>query len=935
MAFDPTKAVLEDEPVAPRSGFNPMSATAETAARDEEAELAREAGERLQIASRTKLRREQEAFRKANTQPGAIIDFSAELPASLRARASFEGDIDKRVDLLNRLDSSLGARKAKGGDNIIVRIEDEEGNPKDVLLYPMREGVGLGDVAGAAGPIVKLAGAAAAATGRRPLMQTAVLEGLTGATIEGAASGTSRALAGQDIDVPQLAGQAAEEGAVAASAPLAMRAGKAGLEGGRALVRRGMTELEKRAPGAAERLGMDATLAERTGSPLLARLSKPSKAEEEVRQRMFAQRKKEGVAAVAGQPPSQPVLSEGELAARAQPILAEVQEKAEREVGEAMTDAQRAAQKEIQDQIARGTTPVNLPKSDAGRFIRNAVVGDKEAGIKGRAGEFMEQAERLYRPVNELAEKEGIVVSPAPISALRKDIDENAHRALLDFAPGLRKIAALDNLLTKEEAIPTGVLGAGGKEIVEMRPPPPLTLQQARELRSAIFDAIQDGLAIGQGGTPNAYLKRLVGAVSEAMDDAVKGGSPELQAAAKRATDFYRTKIEPLQQSDVAKLFLKTDAAGRLGDDEIITRLTGEGRGNLDAFRAYKEVLGEKSPEFALLRRAIAESVIEPTKKGGELIKAAGFLERLNKMDAELATEIFGPSIKNIRANASIMAKAQGANIPREELEDALNSAPGLVGKRLERALEREKAFNMRYQDSVRKQLVDGVLTPRAAGTPETFVTRFINNPNTTADDIRQALVQIGAKDPTWVNDARRTLLTDILENTRLKGDVGEVTTRALEDLDFRKIGDYIGSKKEAEKIRAVVGEKGMEFLGDVATYAEVVAKRKAIEEGRKVSPETVIKEGASGFFGFLRNSISAVVDVSAALVRNLGARASLRTKAVEDFITKGELPAFLQTGIVRTSAITAPQIQEVSNTLLAEKLEPEPPPPLASRRNP
>ncbi len=587
-----------------------------------------------------------------------------------------------------------------------------------------------------------------------------------------------------------------------------------------------------------------------------------------------------------------------------------------------MTDAEKAAQAQIQTELDSGIIPTTRSTSEVGDFIRNKIAG--KVG-DSKTAELRKGAETLYGTANQLADAEGITVTPTNISKLSSELDDKTHQALLDLAPGIKKIPALEAALTRDTVTDTGVLDAAGKKVFETTPPPPITIPQARELRSVIYEMAHASGPPGEGGVPKRYLNRLYKAIDDDLEAAIKAGSPELQNAHAAADDFYKTKIQPLQQSDVAKLFNETDAAGRMGGDEIVRRLF-RGDGNLDALRAYRDVLGKDSPEWKLLVRQGVETLMEDAGKLTGTVDAGKFLTRLNQLGkTELADEIIGPTARAIRSDATLMARAQGAKISEDELNDALLASPTRAGKLLREAIDREEAHTKQYDGSIQKQLRDGVLGPRTMGNQDDFVSRFVANAS--VGDVRQALTQIASRSPETADAIRQRVLRDALQRAEVKAPLGKITTREVEDLDPKILADIVGD----EKTRAIVGDKGMQFIKDLATYAEATAKRQANELGRKVTPETMAKEVASGAIGFKRNAIGALVDAAATTGRVLGGGALVRNPGVIRFFETGELPALSPTS--RGAVLALPDAFESAGDIKGNKSREGSAKPLAERR--
>lgn len=847
--------------------------------------------------------RERENFVRENADRGVRMDLDAELPAALRARVSFESDLGKQAELIGKEAGILSARPSKDGRNVIVRINDESGNPKDVLLHPKTSTLSMGDVAGATAPLMKggALAAIAAGTGGLSLPATAGVLGGSAAGLEAVSSGTSRVLADQDIDPKQLALASTKEGAINAALPLAAGAVTSTARGVSNLVRRGAGELERRVPGAASRLGVPSTLAETTGNPTVAKIGRLSKEEETARSGALAASKERAVGSA--------LASEAEIANKVQPIFAQSERAAAAGVRGAMTDAEKAAQAQIQTELDSGLVPTNLTHTEAGKFIRGKIEGVRDA--------FQAQAQKNYGEVYSMAEKEGIAVPTDAITKLANEIKaKDPHGAIEQIVPEIRRIFSLQGALTgsSTSAKPLAVLDAFGRPIMGADAVEPLTLPQAIELRAVINDKINRGEAVGD--IPGRYLKDLAKSLTDAIDSGVKSGSPELQAAFTKAREAYAKDIGKFSTADIGRVFADPDTARALGDDEIIPMLF-RGKGNLDALRKVKDVLGADSNEYKLVLRQGVQSIIDEARAGGQMIDAGKFLTRLGGLSDELQSEALGASAKAVRANAALMNRAQGAKLTEEELLDALAAAPGTAPRLIENAIAREEAYERTYNSTVQRQLRDGVLGPRTMGSTDDFLTRFIDGKNTSVADVRQALSQIGAKSPEAVEQIRQRTMQNILDTARAKPPLGKATTGEVEDLNHEKLLEFIRGPAR-EKYQAVVGQRGIEFLDDLATYAEATAKRQAAEVGRKVTPETLAKEAASGAIGFRRNAIGALVDVSAAAARTLGGGKAIRNPAVRRYLETGELPSFGRTA--RAMILAAPAGIEAERAVIAEK---------------
>lgn len=886
--FDPSTA----KPVAAPRRFDPttipelgqLSDPSQVAARPEDV-----AEKKRMIEDRSAQRKYREQFQLQNADRGVPMDVDAELPASLRARASFEPDLKMRADLISKQPDVLSARVSKDGKNIIARINDESGNPKDVLLNPLNTRMTIGDVAGAAKPIVSgaAAGALGVATGGASLPLTALAMGGGAALNEAGLTTGSRILAGQDVKPGDVATRAAGEGALNAALPAAAGGGKA-LVG--AVVNRGADPVKAAATREA---------AERLGLPLMPSMARDSAALAGAERRTLAGKgsfDKEQSGALAATKDRQlglsgkaGVLSESDTAGRVQPLAAKEFEAAESGVRSAYTNAEKAAMSEIQDALDRGITPSRATTSDVGNFIREKVAG---RGADSKASILRAEDAKLFGEVNRLANAEGVAVAPTAVQKLAAELSTDEKKALLELTPGIGKIPRISEVLSEGR---------------------PLSLSDARELRRTAFDLANSPSAPGQAGTTKEQLMRLYRALDEDMKTAIAAGSPDLKAANQAAEAFHKANIQPLQQSDVAKLFLTTDEAGRIGGDEIVRRLF-TGKGNLDALRAYRDVLGKDSPEWKLLVRQGVQTAMDEAGARTGKVDAGALLRRFQSFQGtELADEIIGPSAKQVANDATLMARAQGVKIPVDELEDALAATPGNASKLLREAIDREVQFDRTYNTQFQKALRDGTLGPRTIGTPDDFVERIVFKSNASEPELRQAMAQIASKDPAAAEGIRQNTLLKVLRDSRASLEPGELSTEAM---DVGKLLAFANGKEGAQA-RVVLGREGAQFLDDLATYAAANEKRLA-QPGQIRGGEQDIGRATAAAIGHKISIARLAADAALAVPRYALGTAINVSPAVRNYLSTGTLPKI--GAKTRAAVLAAPEVISEGNKVLSEQ---------------
>lgn len=890
--FDPESAGVA---VAPQqtSGFDPE--TAGVPHRIPHDVTLRPSDEETRRKNRISDQKERERIIQQNLRPGVPLDPDAGLPASIRARVSFETNPDKQVELLAKQPGILGARKTKDGSNIIATIADENGKERDVLLHPKNSGITGGDVAGAAFPLAKAGVATAVSSTGLGLLPTAALLALSGAGTHAVGTGLSRASAGQDIDPKELALSSAKEGALNAALPLATAGGKAVLEGGANLLTRGgRGALEQAVIPAAERQGIPLSASMATGSPVLARAEKTAGLSKLAAQEQGALKAAKDRAVGLSGPAAVP--TEADIASGVQPIFAQAEQSAKGGVNQGFSDAQKAAQLRIQTQLDSGLVPTNLTQSEAGNFIRSKVEAARDA--------FQTASKKNYGDLYAKANEEGLTIPTDGLTKLTKEIQaKDPHGAVAQIVPEVNRIFGLESSLTRgTPAKATGLLDANGRPIMEAaKPPAPVTLPQAIELRAVINDKIARGEAVGD--IPGKYLKDLSASLTEAIDQGVKSGSPELQAAFQKARGAYAKDIGKFTSADVGKLFVNPESGAALGDNEVIPRLFS-GQGNLDALQKFKAVLDPN--DYKLLLRQGVQSLVDSAKRGSNIVDAESFLNKIGSLSPDMREEVLGPLAKPLQDSTKILARAQGSkNIPEDELLDALRASPGQASQLLEAAVQRESAYNQTYNSAIQKQLRDGVLGPRTMGNPDDFVKRFLSNASTT--DVRQALTQIGAKSPQAVESLRARTLQNILDSSGARAPVGQQTTGTFQNLDAKKLLEFTtGSNRE--KYQAVLGKDGIQFLDDMATIAEAQAKREAAQASSGL-PFThgAAKEIAGAAGSSVRDIAGTAYNLAALIPRAILGNAQ-RSAAVRQFLSTGKIPSFGLPPVARGVILAAPE---------------------------
>lgn len=860
------------------------------------------------IAVRNRVRQEKENFVTGNAQPGVPLDTESGLPASVRLRLSPEGDIDKATELLSKQEGIISARKSANGDNVIARINDENGKPKDVLLHPMNKRIDLGAVAGEAVPLTKMgvAGGLALATEGLSLPLTATVMGLGTGGYHALSEGGSRLAAGQELAPGQIAKEAAVEGGINAALPLAGAGIKKVASGVQKLFTGGAGQLEAAVPAAAERLGVPTFPSEVTGSKVLARSENAAGLKDlnatQAGAMKAAEDRQLGLSGRGGVP------SEEQVATQVQPLAAKNAATAEAGVTGAKDYAAKAAQDQIQATLDSGLVPSNLDQSKAGSFLRGKLENFAQ-GVKA-------EAEKNYPAFYQKAAEKGVTLDAKPVSDLVAQIaKEDPSGAAELLSPSIKQVKAVEGRLNPlaGEGADTGMVDQFGRAIKSApEAPPPLGFQEAINLRAIVRKKLAAGFD-ALGDPVKRYYSKLNNALTETIDNGIQSDkSGELQKLYDKARASYSEGAQALEQGKLPKLFADAGDAGHVADDQIVPKLF-TGQGNLEGLKAWKSVLDPK--EYSLLLRQGVKHLMDSSPGTGGFIDAGKFLGKLDSLAPEVRTELLGPLAKDVTGNAKLLAAARGAKIDPADLADALQSAPGAAPRLLQEAFAREKAFDVQYNNSIQQALRGGKLGPSTLGNVDRFTSDWLDKAG--AADVRQAMGQIAQASPEAAEAVRSRALQNILDSSRAPAEVGQITTGGNPMLDAAKLVKYT-TGAEREKYQAVLGKQGIQFLDDLATVSEAQAKRIAQGEGKPLSAEALAERGSAigegNGLSLARTAGRALLYLPEATLGN-----AERNAAVSNYLKTGQLPSLFSKP-AKAAILAAPEAIEQTRQISKDR---------------
>lgn len=402
-----------------------------------------------------------------------------------------------------------------------------------------------------------------------------------------------------------------------------------------------------------------------------------------------------------------------------------------------------------------------LYKSKVGEAIRNKITAVRDA--------FEGEASTKYEAAKSLPGGRDRILQPPNLATDAK--------ALLD------KLPAKDVVST----VPTGVLNAQGQQITrtttgreilrEFIPEKVLgklqsltdlknqkfSLEDLIQMRNEVTNDIKAGEAIP--GVQTHYLGRVRDTLTKAIDESTSAlPDGALKKAWLDANKFYADNVGKFHRQGISGILKNPDVPGFVGDSEIVGRLTSGTEKANDLFRDMRDFLGDKSPEFGMLKRSIADELLAKSSVvGDKMIDGKAFLTNLQKMftnNREIAESVFGKDAGELAGFAKMLEASQVSGmIDKGAITEMLKNKPQMIGliNTFDKALKAQDELSVLY----RNKILNAISTKKLDEVgiePEEFVTRFFSNPNTSQREVEQVLGQLHDR-PDIVNGIRQKVV--------------------------------------------------------------------------------------------------------------------------------------------------------------------------------
>lgn len=427
------------------------------------------------------------------------------------------------------------------------------------------------------------------------------------------------------------------------------------------------------------------------------------------------------------------------------------------------------------------------------------------AGLDRARQEFRDEARRLYDTARNAPGGRDAIVDVSPVrdqvARIREALPPTAEGAPSDrFTPqGLSRFLL------------------GVDDIAET-----ITIDQARQMRNLVQDAIDDKTLMP--GVPERYLNQLKQAISRSIDDSVsRAGTPELRQALSDANRHYAQNIDRFSRKGVAETYREPIQAGYVEDNKLVERLLS-GRGQPGVIRETRDLMGAASPEWAATRRSAVEQILDTgrdqTRHGRRVVNVDGLVERLNRLDDEAVTELFGVSDAQQLRNLAVDISNRSKYLDADALSQ--NGTPNIINQ-LRAAARADDQIAREYRDSAISPFLRGENGSAAKLNAEELVPWLYRRaaPN-------EALRVMSKLPAPMKAQVERGIVADIVESaiSRGGGDMSSVrrlVTGEANPADSQGIAELLGagkdsvSRQQADRINALVSPENRQALRDLA----------------------------------------------------------------------------------------------------------------------
>lgn len=655
--------------------------------------------------------------------------------------AQQSGD-EAKLQVLQQLYPNKRARILPTGDLTVELTDSETGKPKEVLVDP--DGIGEIELMELASQMPEIAAGTAAAIASRGtgFMKTAAQIVLSSLASAGAGAAKDIALRSVEPGVQTNLGEIASRRSTEAALDMFLQTGGAGAAKSlRALspfardIKPGTKEFDaargreffKRVFGEDVKL----TPAEATGSPALRALEAMESKMPGARTLMtkFRESGDEAIARIQKRATGELVPEEAIGESGIGTVRRELVEPLEKALEQTRTSVAARGNQRIKD-ILDEATGIGGPGEDMTLTQAGGVVLED---FDTRLAQAERSVNLDFAKVRSLPGGSGDVLDGTAAA--------NAAAAIRKELPTVLKKEGRETLTS---GVPEGLLKAlddleklrGGK----------VSLQTLTNMKKAAYDSIA-AFKTAHGDVKDRWFTKIAQAYEQGIDAGIDAtGDAELRAALTTAKETYKRELLPFERPGLKELAKDEFTGGRLSPIQVVNRFF-EGPKAVENFSMLKEVLGESSPAFRVMKRAWADTKLEAvTDPITKTIKPRELQLAIQQLPKELRTELLG---KHADALDNALNLQTGLKELKSLDSDSIRALlaikdPGVDD--LKAVIRMQGNVDTAYINSIVADVADGL--PIASKLKPTEFVKKLLNTSTPTKDVSKVLTTLAAESP-------------------------------------------------------------------------------------------------------------------------------------------------------------------------------------------
>lgn len=873
---------------------------------------------------------------------GVPIDMTEGLPATTRLGVEWRDRPEAKISYLEDTYGRGNVRQASDGI-LLIKIVGADNKPKEIPVS--QKGPNIQDAPRAAAYIPEtLAAMLAMRAGRSiPFVGSLGASEEAGLAARGAgflrdvtteAVGQEAGGAAKDLSVGESVQDAARErlGRIPLDAAIGAGLGVAGKVAGRAITPfSGEKAVMEQDLSAARKYFQDQygidfplTAGERTGSSLLKRTESVmtklpgSSAEFADIRTEKTDRLRRIMNRIAGLPEEASVAeraaipSDEQVGANAIAAIRAKVEPTQRAIETAKSDLGQAANARIMAELeaAMGSADRQLYPEKVGQSIRAKAFALRE--------QFQQESSQLYQDAYSLpGGSDRTLTAPSLPKNAKELLDAMPSKATTTEeisydAYGSPVAKTREGREVLKEFVPANV--AGKLQSLSTLKGEQFSLKDLVAMRTEVANDIAQGEAIP--GVQTHYLTKvrdtLTTAIEEAADSMPDGN---LKQAWQAANKNYADNVGKFHEGPVARMFKDIESRGFVADEDII-----RGMGPTE-YGAFKKFLGETSPEFTQVKRALVDELVQSATLPGEtLIDGKAFVRELSnfyKKNRSIADNLFGPSSSGVGGNRGFNLQKLGEVLsdpdafidPAKFREVVAAGGPDVARNVLKLAQEQEK-LTQAYRSQIVKDIGENKLGDSFDSSE--FVNRFYKNAS--PDELRSVISQL-QDNPEALEDLRRKVIEKVFYDAQ----------RGIKDTDPSRLGRGelfrpTGSKEMDKVFGSEVNRERMQIALGNKTYGDMVELGKLLRAGEVTEQAFAGAGGLSAGMQVAKMLKGGVLSYAEDWVKQKFAAVALTTPGFRQWVGNTALTREDQAKLTRAFILSTPFVSSLDREFTTER---------------